>query len=394
MTRILFVVIPEKGHINPYIGVAQKLRQRGCEVAFYAAHDISGQLGAAGLDGFLGEFTKGPPPDHNRGAFFAERVRDEQWLRAWIQELLVDNVSQQVAGLNEIVKEFRPSLIVTDPMAYQAGIVAEQNKCKWVAVSNSLNPVLNEEIESDLLTTVRALDKSRRALFDRYGLDISCRGCDMISPYLTIAFTTEEFVGYAVPGVELVGPSIPSGPRGDETIFDWSQLSNDVPIIYMSLGSQIYYQPVMFRTVFEAVRDKPVQLIATVNELMRTNALGEIPRNVVLSYYTPQLQILPKIAAMITHGGANSVMEAIYYDVPLLISPICNDQFHQAHFIAKREIGVDLNLHECSYGACWNALEKLISPGPIRDNMHAVSMSYSIDGAANAAQLIENLANN
>ena len=394
MTRILFVVIPEKGHINPYIGVAQKLRQLGSEVAFYAAHDISGQLGAAGLDGFLGEFTKGPPPDHNRGAFFAEKVRDKKWLQAWIQELLVDNVTQQLAGLNTIVKEYRPSLIVTDPMAYHAGIVAEQNKCKWVAISNSLNPVLNDEIESDLQATVRSLDKSRRALFAQYGLDICCHGCDMISPYLTIAFTTEEFVGYGTPGVELVGPSIPSGPRGDETIFDWSRISEELPVIYMSLGSQIYYQPVMFRTVFEAVRDKPVQLIATVNELMHTNALGEIPRNVALSHYTPQLQVLPKVAAMITHGGANSVMEAIYYNVPLLISPICNDQFHQAHFITKRRIGVDLNLQECSSEACWNALEKLIRPGTIRDNMHVVSMSYRIDGAANAARLIENLARN
>lgn len=394
MTRILFVVIPEKGHINPYIGVAQYLQQRGYEVVFYSAHDISDQLGAAGLDVFLGEFTKGPPPDHNRGAFFAERVRDKKWLQAWIQELLVDNVPQQVSRLNKIVKEFRPSLIVTDPMVYQAGIVAVQNKCKWVAISNSLNPVLNDEIESDLLTTVRALDKSRRALFAQYGLNISCRGCDMISPHLTIAFTTEEFVGYAVPGVEMVGPSIPSGPRGDETIFDWNQLSEDIPIIYMSLGSQIYYQPAMFRTVFEAVRDKPVQLIATVNELMHTDALGDIPRNVILSYYTPQLQVLPKVAAMITHGGANSVMEAIYYDVPLLISPICNDQFHQAHFIAKRGIGVDLNLQDCSSEACWNALKKLIGPGTIRDNMHDVSMSYRIDGAANAARLIENIVGN
>jgi zeaxanthin glucosyltransferase len=392
MTRILFVVIPEKGHLNPYIGVAQKLRQRGCEVAFHAAHDISDQLGAAGLDGFLGEFTKGPPPDHNRGALFAEKVRDRQWLRTWIRELLVDNVPRQVARLNAIVKEFQPSLIVTDPMVYQAAIVAEQNKCAWVAISNSLNPVLNDEIESDLLTTVKTLDGPRRALFARYGLDIDCRGCDMISPHLTIAFTTEEFVGYGVPGVELVGPSIPSGPRGDETFFDWSRVSKKMSIIYMSLGSQIYYQPVMFRTVFEAVRDKTVQLIATVNELMHTNVLGEIPPNVVLSYYTPQLQILPKAAAMITHGGANSVMEAIYCDVPLLISPICNDQFHQAHFIAKQEIGIDLNLQDCSPQECWSALEKVISPGTIRDNMHTMSMSYRIDGAANAARLIENLA--
>ncbi len=37
--KILFVIIPEKGHIHPYLGPAAHLRQRGHAVAFYAVHD-------------------------------------------------------------------------------------------------------------------------------------------------------------------------------------------------------------------------------------------------------------------------------------------------------------------------------------------------------------------
>jgi len=387
----LFVVIPEKGHINPYIGVAQKLQYSGHEVAFYAANDISTQLKSAGINNFLGEYTKGPPADCNRGALFAKKIQDKKRLREWIKKLLVDDIPEQVDGLSKVVNEFQPTLIVTDPMVYQSAIVADQYKCKWVAISNSLNPVLNDGIESELLETVRILDHPRQALFAKYGLNISCRGCDMISPHLTIAFTTKEFIGCDVSGVELVGPSIPDGQRGDETDFNWDILCSDIPVIYMSLGSQIYYQPSMFKTVFEAVRNKPLQLVATVNELMNTDELGGIPENVILSYYTPQLELLPKIDAMITHGGANSVMEAIYHNVPMLITPICNDQFHQAYFIKKRGIGVELDLFSASSWQCWKVLERLMMPGTIRNEMDKVSASYQTNGAANAAKLIEKL---
>lgn len=54
MKRILFCVVPEKGHVNPCIGPAQHLRAAGCDVAFYAPADISDQLDGAGGFAFVG----------------------------------------------------------------------------------------------------------------------------------------------------------------------------------------------------------------------------------------------------------------------------------------------------------------------------------------------------
>lgn len=389
--KILFIVIPEKGHINPYIGVAQHLQERGNDLGFYAPHDISEQLGAAGLNCFLGEFTAGPPSDRNRGRYFAEKVTDSDWLRSWIKELLVENAPTQVDRLRSVIREFDPSVIITDPMVYQAAIAAELEGIKWVAISNSMNPVLHEGITSELLETVSWLSNERTQLFEHFGLNIACNGCDMLSPYLSIAFTTREFAGRDVPNVKLVGPSIPISARGDERDFPWDALSKDNPIIYMSLGSQIYYQPQMFHTVFEAVRNKPVQLVATVNELLTGDELGDIPNNVLPVYYTPQLQLLPNVDVMITHGGANSVMEALHFGVPLLISPICNDQFHQVHFIEQAGVGKRLDLASCSAKECWEVLHHLIHSEEIQRNVAHVSNSYQVDGAEKTALLVEEL---
>ena len=388
--KILFAVIPEKGHINPYIGPALRLQQRGHTVAFYARFDITGQLDRAGIHGFLGGRDKPPPPSANRGAEFAEKVRDRDTLRGWIRELIVDEVPDQVQSLAAVVARWCPDVVVADPMVYAAAIVAEREGIPWAAVSNSLNPILPDDVESELLDTVRTFEGDRRALFEQYGVPVSFRGCDALSPHLTIAFTTRDFVGRDVPGVCMVGPSLPPRDRGDEPDFPWALLRDDCPIVYMSFGSQIYYQPRMFQTVINATADLGVQLVLAAGELVETDEL-DLHDHVLAVRYTPQLQLLPRTSLLITHGGANSVMEALHFGVPMLISPLCNDQFHQARFIKESGVGIRLDLATATAETCRRALEKLLRPGAFRENAARIAVSYRADGSSRAAGLIEQL---
>ncbi len=385
--RVLFTVIPEKGHIHPLLGVAQELQERGHTVAFHAPADIRPQLARAGIARFLGPDTLPPPPDANRGAEFAARVRDAAWLRGWIEELLVSRAPAAVPPLEQAMERFRPDLVVTDPMVYAAALAAHRRGLPWVAVSNSLNPALSDEMESELLDTVAALAPARRALFAREGLDIGFRGCDMLSPWLTVAFTTPAFVGREVPGVELLGAALPRGPRGDEPDFD--ERPDGRPLVLMSLGSQIYHQPAMFRKVFAAVEGEPLRLLASVSELH--GRLGPLPANVRTARYLPQLALLRKARALISHGGANSVMEAAAHGVPLLLSPLCNDQFHQAFFLRRNGMGRVLDLEACPVEACRDALRALLADGPERRAAARIAASYG-DGSGRCATLLEELA--
>ncbi len=393
MTRILFVAIPEKGHINPLIGPALALQAKGAQVAFYSARDIGDHLSRAGITlSFCGLDGSPPAPDANRGQLFARRVADNNWLRQWIKELLIDSAEDQIEPLRKVVRQFRPDVMVIDPMIYSAIIVAHQESIPWAGVSSSLNPVIPANLTSELIATNAWLSPARQALFAKHGLEPTFSVCDCLSSDLNIVFSTEQFVGRMVPGVHLVGPSMPAGPRGDECSFPWERLRTDVPIIYMSLGSQIYYQPDFFKTVITAVKDKPVQLVASVSELLHTEHFKNVSKNVLLCQYTPQLKLLPRCAAFISHGGANSIMEAMALNVPVLISPICNDQSHQAFFLEQSGCGIHLDLSLASPTECWSALSKLINPGIYRENVERVYSSYrQQDGAQNAATLIEQL---
>jgi UDP:flavonoid glycosyltransferase YjiC (YdhE family) len=389
MTKVLFCVIPERGHVNPYIGPAQALRAAGIEVAFHASADISPQLEAAGLDGFVGERTLMETP--HRGAAFAERVRDAAWLRGWIKALLVDAAARDVDPLRAVLGRVRPDVVALDPMIYAGAIACELEGVPWAAISNSLNPALPDGLDSELLRTVASLADARRDLFARYGLAPAFRGCDVLSPHLTIAFATEALVG-PVRGVELVGPSLPRELRGDEPRFPWEWLEPDRPLIYASFGSQIYHQPALFRALIEAVRGRDVQLLLSAAELAGSPDLGALPANVLAQRYVPQLEVLKRAAVLVTHGGANSVMEAIAAGVPLLVLPLCNDQFHQVHFVTQARIGRAIDPACLDPERAWEALSALIGDGPERRAMDAVARTYERDGAAESARLLIALA--
>lgn len=387
--KILFVVIPEKGHINPMIGVAQYLRDRGHTVGFYAGANIQPQLDKAGLGQQLGPRVNRPPASASRGAEFAAHIQDVAWLRHWIEDLLLSQSMEALPDLEKTITDFAADVVVTDPMVYPAAIAAHEGGVPWIAISNSLNPVITDDIESELLSTVAGLSERRTRLFAEHGMpDAQFSGCDLLSPLLTIAFTTAEFVGERS-NVELVGPSHPLDARGDETDFPWQEL-DERRKLFVSFGSQIYYQPEFFHKIFEASATLDVQVIAAMHQLLDEPDLVPLPPHVLAVRYAPQLQLLSKIDVMITHGGANSVMEAMAAGVPVMVAPICNDQFHQAHFVERYGNGCVVDLAHADVTDIRKACQLLLDDPGIRQVTDKVAKSYAVDGAAAAATLIEN----
>ncbi len=383
--NIVFVLIPEKGHINPYIGPAQALAARGHAVTVLAPGDISPQLAAAGLafDPALIPPQAGERPTH--GAALVELIQDAPRLAAWIEQLLLTGIPEQVENVRAALRRLGAQVVVLDPLYYPAALAAHAEDLPWASVSNSLNPVIPDSLDSALLRTTRALAPRREAVFAAYACPARFRGCDVLSPYLNVAFTTEALCG-PVEGVELVGPSFPLHARGDEAPL--RPLPADRPLVYASFGSQIYHWPEIFAKLRAAAAAIGAGLALAAGELA-----AEIPEDdwTRVYRYAPQLTILKTAAAFVTHGGANSFMEAAAAGVPMLLSPMCNDQFHQAHFLARAGNGIELDLRGAPVDAIAAALRRLLEDEPIRAAAARLALSYRRDGARRVAELVERL---
>lgn len=380
MIRALFVVLAEKGHVHPFIGPAQELVRRGHSVAFYSPNDVREPLARAGVPPervFVGA-TGTPPPDANRGQAFAALVADAERLRAWIHAMLVDTVPAEVERLTRVVREFRPDVIIADPMAYAAPIVAAHAQLPWAGLSTSLNPVVPDSWHSALIATTSALP--RAALFAAHGVDPPrFRVSDCLSPWLNVAWTTAALIGHEVPDVLLAGASLPAGARGDEVE---ALALDERPLVLMTLGSQIWHQPRMFEVVIAASRGQPWQLVLAMGDLARTFAAPPDVRTVA---YAPQLALLPRARAFVSHGGANSVMEALAHGVPSLVSPICNDQPHNARFVVEAGAGVACDLSRAGVDEVRHHLAALCSDGEQRRRARRIADSYRAAGGARAA---------
>ena len=347
--KILFALIPEKGHINPLIGVAQHLQAAGYELAFFAQTDISEQLNKAGLPQNV--YTGAPSTNSDkdfitRGKAFVEQLKNKPWLRNWIKTLLIDAVPLQLKLIEAAALHFQPALIVTDPMIYASAIAAHRLNIPWAGISSSLNPVTPSAWQCELTHTLDTLDAPRKALFQSYGLKPRFKVSDAISPWLNIVFSTEAYISRELSENDFsfyAGHSFPLHSRGDETDFPFHRLIPGTKKVYMSLGSQIYYHPHLFSAIAQALLEKDIQLIFSLNELLSTPFAQQLPDNVIAVAYAPQLQLLKQVDLMVTHGGANSVMESLAHGVPVALLPICNDQFLQAKFVTRAGAGIVLD---------------------------------------------------
>lgn len=385
MKKISFLILPEKGHINPYIGPAQALQELGHKVSIASIGDISAQIEKAGLKFDRTLLSTKEPTQPMRGKDLVELVSDKLAMKTWIKALLLDISQEDVNKHITWIKTQKPDVLVVDPLAYAAVIAAEATNTPWVSMSNSLNPILEPDVKSDLLETLGEIEAQRSNLFKNFDVEVGFNGCDALSKHLTIAFCTSEFVGERDHTVHMVGPSLPLHLRGDEENF---KTKTDRPIIYASFGSQIFYWPEIFEKLIRAVKNEEWHLKLSVGDLIDTLPQEE---HVTLYRYAPQLDILPKASVFITHGGANSVMEALRAKTKLWVSPMCNDQFHQAHYVSKSCLGWVEDIRNLSIAEINQRIKKILTDPSIHENLERVSLSYQVDGSRKSAQLITEL---
>ena len=387
MARILFMSTGEKGHLNPLVGIAQHAEADGHAVAWLCIPEPAPQVAALGIDAL--PLHGPPPPAHvTGGEELARLVRSPEALRLWIKSLLLDAVPDQIDAVRRVLREWRPDVLATDPMLYQGVLAAHLEGVPWVGISSSLNPVTPDALDTDLIRTARWLSPARDALFARAGLRADFRVCDCLSPTLTTVFSTAAYVGDLPlpPATELVGPSVPLGERGDEVGFPWERLDGR-PLLYASFGSQISHQPGIFEKLARAAEAIGWQMVCPAGELAGTEWAASLPGEPIVVDYAPQRQLLARAAAFVTHGGANSVMEALVAGVPLVVSPVCNDQFAQAWFVERAGVGVTLDLHEGDAGQAALAIEGVASSRTVRAALDRVGASYrAADGARTVAR--------
>jgi MGT family glycosyltransferase len=396
VSRALLVTATEKGHLNPAVGLARWLRRDGHHVGWLTLPEPAPQLAALDVEPLEMRGAPPPPPLVTGGEALAHLVRDAAALRSWIHTLLIDAVPGQIDPLRRAVTEFGPDIVALDGMLYQAVIACELEGVPWAGVSSALTLLEPPEVESELMRTLRGLAAEREALFESHGLKREFRTCECLSPRLNLIFAGAELVGRerVPPHTRLVGPARPSGPRGDEVEFPWERLDATRPLVYVSFGSQISWQPELLRSVALAAAELGAQPVLSAGALAGTDFAAGLPGDPVVREYVPQLALLERASVLVTHGGANSFLEAVGCGVPQIVIPICNDQPVQAWYAERAGTGIALDSGAVDVASCREALARLLAPeSPERVRVRQIAAAWADrDGGREGARLVGALA--
>lgn len=106
----------------------------------------------------------------------------------------------------------------------------------------------------------------------------------------------------------------------------------------VSFGSAYHDEPGLFRACAAAFGPLAWDVVLAVGPHLDLEALGELPPNVAVHRWVPQLGVLGRATAFVTHAGMGGCSEGLWHGVPMVAVPQAVDQFGNADRLV--ELGV------------------------------------------------------
>ena len=167
-----------------------------------------------------------------------------------------------------------------------------------------------------------------------------------------------------LPAHTFLGSAVREEPR-DVEVEAWLA-GDDRPVVYVSLGSFLSARVDVLAIVAEALRGLDVR-VALATGSAPPELLGPLPPEWLVRAFLPQVRLLADTAVAVSHGGNNSVTEALTAGVPLLVLPLSTDQFAGAAAVERAAVGLCLDPNTTTPRGIRDAVRELLSGNGIRD---------------------------
>ncbi|ACU72375.1 glycosyltransferase, MGT family [Catenulispora acidiphila DSM 44928] len=387
--RFLVVVPPLVGHVNPVVGVAGALVGRGHEVAWVGRGDVVGRLVGVGARVFEG--------GGGVGVVRPGGLRGPGALKFLWEAFLVPLAEAMMAGVAGAVEAFGPDVMLVDQQAVAGAVVAMRSGLPWATSATTAaelgNPLaampkvdawvrellLDLEVRSGLPTTAASA---------RYQ---STYGDLRFSPHLVLAYSTAALSG-DVPALSetlrYVGPSIAARPTDPTFPWDRLPLPNDDDdrrrLVFAGVGTANADAGAAFLAACaDAIGDRP-HLFGVIAD--PGGAIGGTTAdNVLVVPHVPQLDLLRRADAAICHAGQNTVCEALYHGVPLVVAPIRDDQPVVAQQVAAAGAGIRIRFAHANPAVIGKALDQVLDDPAYGAAARRIGDSFRAAGGAQAA---------
>ncbi|MFF0188755.1 macrolide-inactivating glycosyltransferase [Streptomyces sp. NPDC005244] len=386
--HIAMFSIAAHGHVNPSIEVIRELVARGHRVTYAIPPAFAGKVAETGAEPKLWDSTL--PTDDDPDAWGTELIDN-------IEPFLADAL-QAEPQLAAAYAGDEPDLVLYDITAYPARVLAH----RWGVPLVQLSPSMvawegyDEEVGKPLFEPLKQTPRGK-AFYETFAGWIAGNGMDL---------SVEDFMGRPDRCLVLIPRALqPNADRVDEERYtfvgacqgdraaqgEWRRPAGAGRVLLVSLGSSFTKQPAFYRACVEAFADLPDwHVVLQIGKFVDPAELGELPGNVEVHSWVPQLSVLRQADAFITHAGAGGSQEGLATATPMVAVPQAADQFGNADMLQALGVARHLPTADASAAALREAVLAVADDPEVARRLNEIQERMAQEGGTRrAADLIE-----
>ena len=348
--KILFINLPYHGHVVPTIGLVQELIKLGCEVTYLMPFDWKEMVKESGAR-FYG---------YNNHRQLSEQIKNAY------------------AAAETIVEQF--DFVIYEQFFFLGKHLAEKYNKPVARIFTA--PVTNKKLMKEFITSKGPLSIFKHKWIAKAFTKDIAKGISMKTdnwldeiiynpPKLNLVYTLREYQPYekefSDEHYKFLGPSIYA--RNSHG-FDF--IKSERPVVYISLGTVIKGAVSFFQNCVDAFRGDNMDVIISVGQKFDARKLKNVPSNVHIYKSVPQIDVLKIADIFVTHGGMNSVSEALVYGTPMVVIPFVSDQPVNARCIEKLGVGKKLEYSMANKNTIKSIVFSVASDSDIKTNLTRV----------------------
>lgn len=387
--HIAMFSIAAHGHVNPSLEVIRELVARGHRVTYAIPPLLADKVAEAGAEPKLWNSTL-PGPDADPEAWGSTLLDNV--------EPFLDDAIQSLPQLAEAYAGDEPDLVLHDIGSYAARVLGH----RWNVPVISLSPCMvawegyeqevGEPMWEEPLKTERG-----QAYYARFHAWLEENG---------ITMHPDPFVGRPERSLVLIPKALqPHADRVDEKTYTfvgacqgdrtaeggWTRPEGAEKIVLVSLGSAFTKQPGFYRGCVKAFGDLPGwHTVLQIGRHVDPAELGDVPGNVEVRSWVPQLTILQQADLFVTHAGAGGSQEGLATATPMIAVPQAADQFGNAGMLEGLGVARQFTTEEATAEALRTAALALVDdPEAARRLEEIQGRMVHEGGTRQAADLIE-----
>jgi len=387
--HIAMFSIAAHGHVNPSLDVIRELVARGHRVTYAIPPVFAEKVAATGAEPRLWNSTlPGPGAD------------PEEW-----GSTLLDNVepflADAIQALPQLIEAYEgdePDLVLHDITSYPARVLAH----RWgvPAISLSPNLVAWEGYEKEVAEPMWAEPKKTargQAYYARFQGWLEENG---------ITLHPDAFAGRPDRSIVLIPKALqPHADRVDERVHsfvgacqgdrraegEWRRPAGADKVVLVSLGSAFTKQPGFYRECVRAFGDLPGwHLVLQIGASVDPAELGDVPANVEVSSWVPQLAVLRQADLFVTHAGAGGSQEGLATGTPMIAVPQAVDQFGNADMLQALGVARQVPTEEATAETLRALALALVDDPEVARRLKDIQAGMAEEGGTRrAADLIE-----